>query len=72
MNYADNFRFFFGNSPLPQGHKAYGLQITSTNNPIEIISTYLGEDGGTAIVKSNIMYISAKQFNHPDKFEICL
>jgi len=66
MSYTENFKTLLGET-LPTGYKAYALELSeSENNPFLIMSRHTGKDGGTMAIKSRILYVRSKEFNHPN------
>lgn len=66
MSQTETFKILLGDT-LPEGYKAYALELPENeNNPFLIMSRHTGKDGGTMALKSRVLYVRSKEFNHPN------
>lgn len=66
MSYVETFKQLLGET-LPDGYNAYALEMpTDVKNPFLLVSRHTGIDGGTMALKSKVLYVRSKEFNHPD------
>lgn len=65
MSYVDTFKTLLGET-LPEGFNAYALELPEgEKNPFLLVSRHTGKDGGTMALKSQVLYVRSKEFNHP-------
>lgn len=66
MSQTETFKILLGDT-LPEGYKAYALEMPEgENNPFLLMSRHTGVDGGTMALKSRVLYVRSKEFNHPN------
>lgn len=66
MSQTETFKILLGDT-LPEGYKAYALELPEgENNPFLLMSRHTGVDGGTMALKSRVLYVRSKEFNHPN------
>ena len=66
MSQTETFKILLGDT-LPKGYKAYALELPEgENNPFLLMSRHTGVDGGTMALKSRVLYVRSKEFNHPN------
>lgn len=66
MSQTETFKILLGDT-LPDGYKAYALELPEgENNPFLLMSRHTGKDGGTMALKSRVLYVRSKEFNHPN------
>ena len=66
MSQTETFKILLGDT-LPEGYKAYTLEMPEgENNPFLLMSRHTGVDGGTMALKSRVLYVRSKEFNHPN------
>ena len=66
MSQTETFKILLGDT-LPEGYKAYALEMPEgEHNPFLLMSRHTGADGGTMALKSRVLYVRSKEFNHPN------